>query len=53
MQVGCGTTALAQPGWWDKIISDEELSKEVGFIRAHHRVAIRDKEHLYYYRAFR
>ncbi|KAG1675779.1 hypothetical protein FOA52_012435 [Chlamydomonas sp. UWO 241] len=53
IEVGCGTTALSRPGWWDSQISDEEWEREREAIKTRQGVALRDKEHLAYYRAFR
>ncbi|GFR41426.1 hypothetical protein Agub_g2113, partial [Astrephomene gubernaculifera] len=53
IEVGCGTTALSRPGYFDAHISDEQFAAESAYIARHHKVDIRDKEHLYYYRVFR
>ncbi|KXZ56138.1 hypothetical protein GPECTOR_1g117 [Gonium pectorale] len=53
IEVGCGTTALSRPGYFDRLISDEQLESERRYIESHHGVEIRDKEHLHYYRVFR
>ncbi|GLC76695.1 hypothetical protein PLESTF_001819300 [Pleodorina starrii] len=53
IEVGCGTTALSQPGYFDHLVSDEQFASEKAYVAAHHGVEIRDKEHLYYYRVFR
>ncbi len=51
--MGCGTTALSRPGYWDEQISDEQYTAEASYVREHHGVELRDKEHLTYYRVFR
>lgn len=53
IEVGCGTTALSRPGYWDEQISDEQYTAEVSYVREQHGVELRDKEHLAYYRVFR
>ncbi|KAK9814684.1 hypothetical protein WJX72_009768 [[Myrmecia] bisecta] len=59
IEVGCGSTELgARPwlnkrGYFDGKISDAAFAREVATIAHNHEVAIRDKEHLHYYRAFR
>ncbi|EFJ43011.1 hypothetical protein VOLCADRAFT_106960 [Volvox carteri f. nagariensis] len=53
IEVGCGTTALSKPGYFDHLISDEQFASERTYVMEHHKVEVRDKEHLHYYRIFR
>ncbi|KAG2446233.1 hypothetical protein HXX76_000825 [Chlamydomonas incerta] len=52
IEVGCGTTALSRPGYFDSLISDSDFEAGVAAAAAE-GVALRDKEHLSYYRVFR
>lgn len=51
-QVGCGTTALSRPGYFDGLISEQDFQAGVAAAAAE-GVVLRDKEHLAYYRVFR
>ncbi|KAG2497871.1 hypothetical protein HYH03_004137 [Edaphochlamys debaryana] len=53
IEVGCGTTALSRPGFFDELVDDSTFAVEAAFVLEQHGVEIRDKEHLVYYRAFR
>jgi hypothetical protein len=53
LQVGCGSTALGKPGYWDSRISDDVLLEETAAALSQDGVVIRDKEHLAYYRVFK
>eukprot|EP00884_Botryococcus_braunii_P021546 jgi/Botrbrau1/8075/Bobra.0230s0002.1 len=59
IEVGCGTTELgARPwegaaGYFDAKIPQDEFERESAIALHNHGVALRDKEHLHYYRVFR
>ena len=58
IEVGSGTTVLGsrpwlgEPGWFDGRITEEEFDRAAASARAE-GVALRDREHLAYYRVFR